>query len=40
MRILTPTFVARYRNRVINIHHSFLPASSAPSRTIKLISAA
>jgi formyltetrahydrofolate deformylase len=26
MRILTPTFVARYRNRVINIHHSFLPA--------------
>ena len=26
MRILTPTFVAHYRNRVINIHHSFLPA--------------
>ena len=26
MRILTPTFVARYRDRVINIHHSFLPA--------------
>ncbi len=26
MRILTPSFVARYRNRVINIHHSFLPA--------------
>ena len=26
MRILTPAFVARYRDRVINIHHSFLPA--------------
>lgn len=26
MRILTPAFVARYRNRIINIHHSFLPA--------------
>jgi formyltetrahydrofolate deformylase len=26
MRILTPTFVARYRNQIINIHHSFLPA--------------
>lgn len=26
MRILTPNFVAHYRNRVINIHHSFLPA--------------
>jgi formyltetrahydrofolate deformylase len=26
MRILTAAFVARYRNRVINIHHSFLPA--------------
>jgi formyltetrahydrofolate deformylase len=26
MRILTPTFVAKYRHRVINIHHSFLPA--------------
>jgi formyltetrahydrofolate deformylase len=26
MRILTPVFVARYRDRVINIHHSFLPA--------------
>jgi formyltetrahydrofolate deformylase len=26
MRILTPTFVGRYRDRVINIHHSFLPA--------------
>ncbi|MCL2916964.1 formyltetrahydrofolate deformylase [Shewanella litorisediminis] len=26
MRILTPEFVGRYPNRIINIHHSFLPA--------------
>jgi formyltetrahydrofolate deformylase len=26
MRILSPKFVARYPNRMINIHHSFLPA--------------
>lgn len=26
MRILTPELVARYRQRIINIHHSFLPA--------------
>jgi len=26
MRILTPEFVARYINKIINIHHSFLPA--------------
>ncbi|BAJ01197.1 formyltetrahydrofolate deformylase [Shewanella violacea] len=26
MRILTPEFVERYPNRIINIHHSFLPA--------------
>ena len=26
MRILTGSFIARYPNRVINIHHSFLPA--------------
>lgn len=26
MRILTPAFVARFQNRIINIHHSFLPA--------------
>jgi len=26
MQILSPTFVQVYRNRVINIHHSFLPA--------------
>jgi formyltetrahydrofolate deformylase len=26
MRVLTPAFVARYHERIINIHHSFLPA--------------
>ena len=26
MRVLTPEFVARYRDRMLNIHHSFLPA--------------
>ncbi len=26
MRVLSPAFVARYRNQMINIHHSFLPA--------------
>lgn len=26
MQILSPGFVAQYRNRIINIHHSFLPA--------------
>ena len=26
MRILTSDFVAHYSNRLINIHHSFLPA--------------
>ena len=26
MRVLSPEFVARWPNRIINIHHSFLPA--------------
>ena len=26
MRILSPEFIARYRDRIVNIHHSFLPA--------------
>lgn len=26
MRVLSPAFVARYPSRIINIHHSFLPA--------------
>jgi formyltetrahydrofolate deformylase len=29
MRILSGGFVARYRQRIINIHHSFLPAFAA-----------
>ena len=46
MRILTPSFVARYVDRVINIHHSFLPAfigakpyHQAYTRGVKLIGA-
>ncbi|MDL1971296.1 MAG: formyltetrahydrofolate deformylase [Candidatus Desulfofervidaceae bacterium] len=30
MQILTPAFVAHYPNRIINIHHSFLPAFAGP----------
>jgi formyltetrahydrofolate deformylase len=26
MRILTPNFVSKFKNRIVNIHHSFLPA--------------
>ncbi len=26
MRVLTPAFVGRWRRRIVNIHHSFLPA--------------
>lgn len=26
MQVLSPRFVARFRNRIINVHHSFLPA--------------
>ncbi|GIU21324.1 formyltetrahydrofolate deformylase [Shewanella colwelliana] len=34
MRVLTPEFVEQYPNRIINIHHSFLPAfiGAAPYR--------
>ncbi|GAA4784320.1 formyltetrahydrofolate deformylase [Olivibacter ginsenosidimutans] len=46
MRILSPTFVAHYRGRIINIHHSFLPAfiganpyQQAYTRGVKLIGA-
>ena len=46
MRILTPAFVVRYRHRVINIHHSFLPAfigakpyRQAHERGVKIIGA-
>lgn len=46
MQILSPDFVARYSNRIINIHHSFLPAfvganpyKRAHERGVKLIGA-
>src|SRR3989344_1855930 len=46
MRILSPDFVSRYPQRIINVHHSFLPAfaGSKPSpqafeRGVKLIGA-
>ncbi|MBI1941232.1 MAG: formyltetrahydrofolate deformylase [Acidobacteria bacterium] len=46
MQILTEGFVEHYRNRVINIHHSFLPAFVGPKpyhqahrRGVKLIGA-
>jgi len=46
MRILSPSFVQRYPNRIINIHHSFLPAFSgarpyhqAFERGVKIIGA-
>lgn len=46
MRVLNPEFVARYPNRVINIHHSFLPAfigakpyHQAYQRGVKIIGA-
>jgi len=46
MRVLNPEFVARYPNRVINIHHSFLPAfigakpyHQAYERGVKIIGA-
>lgn len=46
MRILSPGFVARYPNRMINIHHSFLPAfigakpyHQAYERGVKIIGA-
>ena len=46
MRILTPLFVSEYRNRIINIHHSFLPAfiganpyKQAYERGVKIIGA-
>jgi formyltetrahydrofolate deformylase len=46
MRILTPRFVAKYKDRTINIHHSFLPAfigakpyHQAYERGVKIIGA-
>jgi formyltetrahydrofolate deformylase len=46
MRILSPAFVTKYSNRIINIHHSFLPAfiganpyKQAYERGVKIIGA-
>ena len=46
MRILSPAFVARYPHKIVNIHHSFLPAFIGASpyrqafeRGVKLIGA-
>lgn len=46
MQVLSPEFVSRYRDRLINVHHSFLPAFSgarpyhaAYQRGVKLIGA-
>ena len=46
MRILTPKFVVTFKNRIINIHHSFLPAftgvkpyEQAFKRGVKIIGA-
>lgn len=46
MRILSPSFVQRFANRIINIHHSFLPAfmgakpyQQAYERGVKVIGA-
>ena len=46
MQVLSPSFVERYTNNVINIHHSFLPAFDgakpyhrAFARGVKLIGA-
>lgn len=46
MRILTPHFVEHYKDRIINIHHSFLPAfiganpyKQAYDRGVKIIGA-
>jgi len=46
MRVISPEFVSRFRNKIINIHHSFLPAFAganpyrqAYERGVKLIGA-
>lgn len=46
MRILSPEFVSKYNNQIINIHHSFLPAfvganpyAQAYERGVKIIGA-
>jgi formyltetrahydrofolate deformylase len=46
MQIITPTLISHYKNKIINIHHSFLPAfpgakpyHSAFKRGVKIIGA-
>lgn len=46
MQILSPEFISRYKNKIINIHHSFLPAfvgakpyHAAFERGVKIIGA-
>ncbi len=46
MQILSPQFIQQYRNRIVNIHHSFLPAFAGPrpyeqafKRGVKIIGA-
>ena len=46
MQVLSPEFVAKYPQRIINIHHSFLPAFAGPrpyhqayERGVKIIGA-
>ena len=46
MRVLTPSFLENYRHKIINIHHSFLPAfigarpyQQAYDRGVKIIGA-
>jgi formyltetrahydrofolate deformylase len=46
MRVLSPSFIRKYSNRIINIHHSFLPAfvganpyTQAYERGVKIIGA-
>lgn len=46
MQIITPSLIAQFKNRIINIHHSFLPAfpgakpyHSAFNRGVKIIGA-
>lgn len=46
MRILSPSFVSKFENKIINIHHSFLPAfiganpyKQAHDRGVKIIGA-
>lgn len=46
MQIIPPNLIAKYKNKIINIHHSFLPAfpgakpyHSAFKRGVKIIGA-